>query len=113
MAVVKRLHVGEYGTLFLVTIKERDDDDQLQVVDVSTLVTGKVIFVKGDGSSDVITRPLVLQGDGTDGALTYTFVADDLDTEGRWTWQCEVVLDSGKWYTLKGFFYVDDSISYA
>jgi len=107
MTVVKRMHVGEEGTVFKVHVQERDDNDVLQTVDISSLVSAKVYFEKGEDGT-VIERDLSLLTDGTDGMLAYTFQSGDLDTEGRWNWQVYLVLSSGKWYSLKDFFYVDD-----
>lgn len=109
MAIVQRMHVGEYGTVFKVHVQERDENDVLQTVDISSMVSSKVRFEKGEDGT-VLEKDLSLLTDGTDGMLAYTFQDGDLDTEGRWEWQVMLILSSGKWYSLKDFFYVDDVI---
>jgi len=108
MATVKRMHVGEYGTVFKVTVKERNETtEELEVVNVNGMTEAKVRFEKGEDGT-VIERDLSFLTDGTDGVLVYTFQPGDLDTEGRWSWQMYVILSSGKWYSLKDIFYVDE-----
>lgn len=107
MTDVRRLHVGEVGTLLKILVQERDENDVLQTVDISSMLQAHIAFRKGEGGT-IISRSLFLYTDGTDGLLVYIFNEGDLDTEGRWDWQMFIQLSSGKWYSRKSYFYVDD-----
>lgn len=86
----REIHVGDIGTSFELTVY---DDDA--VVDISTALDLKVLFLKPDGT--VLTKSGVVLTDGTDGVVQYVSVDGDLDTAGRWEVQARVQLSTGTW----------------
>ncbi len=79
-----QIQVGDFGTVFRVTIKEDD-----VVVDVSAATEITFRFEKPDGS--VVEREGEFASTGTDGAVNYTLQDGDIDTSGTWRYQVHVV----------------------
>ena len=99
--MVDNIHIGDIGTVFVVTIKDEDET----VVDVSSASTQQIIFSKPDGTK--VTKTSVFTTDGTDGKIQYTTVdVNDLTTKGKWHLQGKVTLSAGTWTTNVGHFKV-------
>ena len=98
------IHVGDIGTSFRVTLM-----DGTAVVDLQAATTLNFHFLKPDETT--IVRAAALYTDGTDGIIEYLTVLDDLDQDGRWKLQAEVVLPSGTWKSDISCFRVHKNIS--
>lgn len=86
------IHVGDVGTVFIVTIKDGDD-----LVDISSATTKSLLFRKPNG--DLLTKTASLVNDGTDGQMKYISVSGDIDVDGTWTLQGLVAIGTGSWHT--------------
>lgn len=86
------IHVNDIGTVFRGTVQ-----DGTSVVDISGATTIQILF-KPSGAA-TRTKTAVLTGDGTDGQMQYTTVDGDLNVDGVWEWQGQVVLPAGTWRT--------------
>ncbi len=79
------IHVGDIDVIFEATLL-----DALGVAfSLAGATTLELIFCKPNGT--VVTQTAVLTTDGLDGKLQYTSVVDDLDQEGPWQIQANVV----------------------
>ena len=105
MASRSEVHVGDIGTVFIVTIIEDDD-----IVDISSATVMKYCFKAADGDTIEKTNPTVdFYTDGTDGKLKY--VGEDIfDIAGTWQLQAMVTTPSGTWYSSVDRFTVEDNI---
>jgi len=97
------IHVADVGTVFEVTIKEG-----VEIVDVSGCTSMKIGFVKP--SLEELVKTAEFTTDGTDGKIQILFDSDDLDEEGKWKWQAQVIWASGTWHTTEGSFRVKPNI---
>ena len=86
------VHVAN-PTDFVVTIKACDGS----ALDISTATAMDFVFRKPDLS--VIARAASFLTDGSDGVLRYIASSSDLDQSGTWSYQAEVTLPSGLWYS--------------
>jgi hypothetical protein len=86
------IHVGDVGTLFVLTIS-----DDGAVVDLSTATTKTVVFELPNG--DTLEKAAAFYTDGSDGILTYTSTSGDLSVAGLWHLQAHVVLYAGEWHS--------------
>lgn len=86
-------HVGDIGTIFEVTITDRDG----VAINLATASTLSIIFAKPSGAT--VTKTATLSGDGTDGKIRYASIADDLDVPGVWQLQGFVIDSSYENYS--------------
>lgn len=93
------IHVDDVGIVFRLTLK----NNRLPV-DISTVTTKEIIFMKPDKTT--VTKTASFGTDGTDGVLTYTVIAGDLNIKGNWKVQARVVLPSGNRWSSIGTFTV-------
>jgi hypothetical protein len=102
------IHKNDIGTVFEITVKECDIDGNEVVVDISSVTTKKICFLKPNKS--VLTVDAVFKTDGSDGILKYVTVADDLNVAGSWQKQAFLVFPAtGSWRsTLVDFTVVDN-----
>lgn len=112
MACVDELFIGDTGTSIEFLIKECDDsdpDNPVEVlVDVSSATAFVLTFVRPlDATTLVKTNPEVkFLTDGTDSLIHYLTVKADLDQEGLWKAQLRVLMPTGEWYTSEISFFV-------
>lgn len=97
------IHVGDIGTLLIVTIT---DDDQ--VVDLSTATEITIIIKKPNGISYEKTASYYT--DGTDGNITYTSVDGDFDAPGNYKIQGRVQINGGTFHSEVSTFKVHCNI---
>jgi len=91
---VERVHVGDVGTRFIVTIN----------IPIDSATTKEFIFKPPLAAA--FTRPGSLLGDGTDGVMYYDTTSADLLEPGPWRLQAHIVTPSGEWHTEVGLFTV-------
>jgi len=84
----ENIHVGDIGTIFLVTIV---DDDTGEVIDLTTATTKELIFERAIGTTFTVNAIFPPGGDGSDGQIQYTTVAGTLDMSGDWEVQGHVL----------------------
>jgi hypothetical protein len=87
------MRVGDIGTVLEFTITDQLGD----IVDISTASTKTIKLRSPQGKALNVAATFVT--DGTDGKIKYITVADDIDVEGTWQTQCEVIMPSGQWNT--------------
>jgi len=97
------IHVADVGTVFEVTIKEG-----AEAIDVSGCTSKKIGFLKP--SLVTLEKTADFTTDGTDGKIRIVFDSDDLDEEGKWKWQAQIIWASGTWHTSEGSFRVKPNI---
>lgn len=78
------LHVGDWGTVFRLTIRDQDD----AIVDISAATAKSIIFRRPDGTA--FSKAAAFVTDGTDGLLSYTVADGDLNQAGDWSYKGEV-----------------------
>ena len=113
MACVDELFIGDTGTSIEFLIKECDDsdpDNPVEVlVDVSSATTMVITFLKPDATTLVVNNPEVeFLTDGTDSVIRYLTIESDLDVVGTWKGQLRITMLTGVWYTSKISFKVKD-----
>lgn len=97
MAIVEQLHVGDYGTLIKVLVKDIDSNGNAAAEDISAATTKNIILKKPSGTK--LTKTGSFTTDGSDGYIQYRTVSGDIDTAGDWELQVYLVEPSGAWYT--------------
>jgi hypothetical protein len=80
-------------TILRFVVKNQDGT----AVDVGQATFIELTYRKPKGG--LVTRVPVFETDGSDGVLVYQMVENELDTEGMWKFQIEVVLPVGRRYT--------------
>jgi len=116
MSCVDELFIGDTGTSIEFLIKECDNSDVDNpvevIVDVSQATAFQLNFLNpDDGTVLPKTDPEVkLLTDGTDGLVHYLTIETDLSVSGPWKAQLRVTMASGKWYTSKISFTVKEPI---
>ena len=103
MTETQKIHVGDIGTIFRLTIK----DPSGEPIDVSTATTKYIYFLKPDGSK--VAKTAEFYTDGEDGIIQYTSIEDDIDTPGNWGVQGWVEKPEGEFFTAKGIVPVEDT----
>ena len=83
------LHVGDYGTEFVLTIKKRVSGVD-SVVDISAATTKKILFRNSAGT--IFERTASFKTDGTDGKITYTTASGDVTVSGTLKYRGAVIL---------------------
>lgn len=84
------IHVGDVGTVFELTITEKNGT----VVDVSSAETLVIHFQKPNKTK--LARTAVLTTDGKDGKIQYTTVAGDIMSTGVWQFQGYAVFSASE-----------------
>jgi hypothetical protein len=86
------LHVGDYGTEFVLTIKKRVSgvDSIVDISSASAAGSKKIMFKDADGT--VFERTASFKTDGTDGKIAYTTVSGDIAVSGPLKYRGTVVL---------------------
>lgn len=101
MASVEEIHVGDVGTIFNLTIKDRQKNGTKTTLDVSGTTTQIVLKIPG-GSKLVKSASFVT--DGTDGQIQYTTVSGDITVPGNWKIQAIVTSGTNVWNSeIKSF----------
>jgi len=110
------IHKNDVGTEFIVTILDFTEDNNGEIVDISTATAKQIIFLKPDGVTK-ITNPAVFTSiasggtaDGTDGKLSYFSVSGDLDAIGQYKIQATITTPGGYWSTTISKFKVVDNL---
>lgn len=98
------IHVGDIGTIFILTIK-----DGASTIDVSAASTKTIKFLKPDGTA--VSKTAAFTTTGADGKIQYTTIANDLTPAGAWKIQGYVVLSAGSWHTDMTEFVVHPNVS--
>lgn len=108
MAVIAEIHEGDIGTIIRATIKDKQADGTLSVLDISGATTLELVFKKPSGTK--LTKVAVLTTDGTDGQMEYVTISGDLNETGEWKIQAYIVLPSGSWRSDIGCFTVFENL---
>jgi len=99
------IHVGDYGTNFIVTIYDQDG----VVFNVSSATSLAIRFLSPSGiSTDKTATPLT---DGIDGKIIYAVEDGLFDEAGEWKYQAKIVFAGGNWTTNRIKFSVYGNIS--
>lgn len=86
------LHVGDYGTEFILTIKKLVDGVPT-IVDISDVDENEDIFIYFRDSDGVVTKHnAVFYTDGEDGKISYTTEDGDIAIPGKLKYRAEVQL---------------------
>ena len=99
MATDEEIHVGDIGTVFVVTIKEGTT-----AVDISNALQ-RILYIQRKDRTMITINPASFAsgdygaGDGTDGKLMYTSVLGDLTIKGTYKIQAKVEMPNGQWYS--------------
>ena len=97
----EEIHKGDIGTVFEVTVMEKDaTTGLLVVVDISTATLMQIKFKKPDGTTD--TQTAVFTNAGADGKIEYVSVLTDLDQVGNWKLQGYVEMPAWQGHTSIG-----------
>lgn len=80
----KHIHVDDFGTDFIVTLKE-----DTAVLDVSTFTGFYLRFEKPSGTT--VEKAAAMVAGGTDGRIHYVFESGLVDETGRWKVQARIV----------------------
>lgn len=102
MATLTDIHVGDVGTVFVVTIQ----DDGVPVdLSTGTSASNIMIFRKPDG--EVLRVSTNFYSDGSDGKIKYTVSSSSvIDQYGTWKISANVNTDSGQWTATASDFTV-------
>jgi len=95
---LSEMHVGDWGTVLTLTIKNQSD----AIVDISTATAKSIIFKRPDGST--FTKAAAFVTDGSDGKITYTLADGDLDQPGFWGYKGEVTTSAYHYETSAASF---------
>jgi len=97
------IHVGDVGTLFIVTVMEND-----AILDISSAITKQIIFKSPSGTRKVKDAEFV--NGGIDGKLSYETEANDLNKAEGWSIQVYLEFTSGAWHTDIATFHVYENL---
>ena len=100
------IHLGDVGTIFELTIVEKDG---VTPVNVSTASVKKIYFMDPAGVKKNATASFTTNG--SDGKIRYTSVAGFINSLGMWSMQGYVEIGSAKYYSEKTGFKVNSVIS--
>ena len=110
------IHKDDIGTEFIVTILDFTEDNDGEIVDISTATIKQIIFLKPDGVTKLTNTALftsVASGgtaDGTDGKISYFTVPGDLSEVGQYKVQAFITTPGGSWSTTISKFRVVDNL---
>lgn len=100
------IHVGDVGTIFQVTIVEKDG---VTPVPIGSATLKKIYFRKPTGTK--LAKTATLLTDGSDGIMFCTGVSGDIDIPGTWMMQGYIEIPGGKFYSVKTKFEVHENLS--
>ena len=103
-----KIHLGDIGVVFRVTINDIDQNGVEFAVDLSAATTQEFIFEKPDESQFTVTTSFTT--DGTDGQIQYISVADDLDDVGNWCLQAHIIIPAGEFRSSIVRFPVEENL---
>ncbi|MHA1922104.1 MAG: hypothetical protein ACTSVP_03460 [Candidatus Heimdallarchaeota archaeon] len=107
MSNLAKIHVGDIGTIILVTVTDQDGS----VLDISSASTREIKIQKADGSGLTKIKTASFTTDGADGKIQFVTIEEDFNSAGEWTVQGRIVLPAeGTWSTSKENFYVASNI---
>jgi len=101
MTIKTDIHVGDIGTIFRVTIADKDIP-----VDISDATIRAILFQKPDGT--VVTVSGLFTIDGEDGRMEYETIYEDLDMAGVWKIGAKITTPDGKWTATPVAFMVEE-----
>jgi len=101
------LHVGDVGTVIVVTITE----DHV-ALDISGASEKTLIFRRPDETAGVVVEG-AFTTDGTEGKLQYTVPDGFLDTPGRWAVEARLTIGAWTGRTARAYFTVREPIPIA
>lgn len=99
MSHEQKVHVGDVGTRFEITIT---NFGIAYDISAATLITLRL--EKPDGTT--INKTAVFESDGTNGVVLYTLEAGVIDTDGEWKYQVYLTFPTGGWWSEQGTFEV-------
>ena len=103
---MQAVQINAIGVAIIVTVVEDD-----AAVDLSTVTTKELVFLKPDGTSSTKTASFT-NSPGSDGKIQYVTQSGDLDQAGIWTVQGSVVFSGGfNGRSEIGHFEVRDNLS--
>lgn len=108
MSCVAEVHVGDIGTVFRITLKDKQCDGTMVILDVSAASKLDIIFRAPNGIKK--TKSANFTTDGSDGKIEYISLDGDIDSAGEWKIQVYLELPSGKWSSDIGSFYVYENL---
>lgn len=101
--MVNPLHVGDYGTILSLTIKDQND----AVVNLDSS-SGNIVYIMKPNNV-IMTRDGFTQ-DATNGIITYTIQSGELDIPGIYSLQAKVITPSGNFSSNCSEFRVDRNL---
>lgn len=118
MTCEAEIHVGDIGTIFRVTLKDKACDGTVAVLDVSAASgTSDKQFIFKTPSGIKKTVDAEFTTDGHDGKLEYVIEAAEMGQEeflneaGEWKLQVSIVFDTvGQWKSDIGSFIVYENL---
>lgn len=99
------VHVGDVGTVFLVTIL-----DSGVAVNLSGGYSGSQVIAFRKPGGEIVNKTASFYTNGSDGKIKYTTIAGDIDQAGVWNISAIVIIPEGKWtatstpFTVKSTF---------
>ena len=112
MATTDEIHVGDIGTVFVITVKEGTTP-----VDISGAAVKEILIQRRDKTvievtdAEFATVSYGGAGDGSDGKLMYAAVAGDLSIKGDYKIQAIIQLANGLWHSSIEEFTVYENIT--
>jgi hypothetical protein len=97
MTVKPDMHVGDYGTAFIMTVLDRATNKALPLSGVTTMI----ILFRAPEDVETFVRNAVMATPplGADGKLKYIFQEGDIEIAGTWEAQALVRAPEGQWHT--------------
>lgn len=99
------IHVGDIGTIFEVTIVEKDG---VTPVPITSATVKKIFFKKANGTK--IVKDATLVNTGSDGKMKCVGVSGDINIPGTWQMQGYIEIAGGKFYSAKTKFEVHENL---
>lgn len=99
MAHEQKIHVGDIGTRFEITITNFG-----LAYDISAATAMSIRFEKPDGKS--VDKTAGFESDGVNGVVLYTLEEGVIDADGEWKYQVSLTFPTGTWWSEKGTFEV-------
>jgi len=100
-----KIHVGDVGTSFLLTIVDKNGT----VIDISSALSKFIYFQKPKGA--ILKKDAVFVTDGKDGEIQYLSVTGDIDEVGTWYMQGYVETSLGKYSASAVSFRVEQALA--
>ena len=100
------IHVNDFGTRFLVTVKEDGVG-----VDLSGASELTINFRKPSDTIAARTGSVLADGSALSGVMYYDTIAGDLDEIGHWKLQGKISITEGTFYTNVSSFQVHSNVN--